>query len=137
VAIDEQLAAIAAPASLLLVMLYLYFHVLRIAGMKASNLALLSEYPWAPLFGGEAGRISGLGTTLLLPAASLAVFCVRVWRSSLAGTDTSIARGLECLIISCATLVTGYVLERQLNNLGDGLRAPGCSAGEQACGLQE
>jgi predicted Co/Zn/Cd cation transporter (cation efflux family) len=105
ISIDEKLAAIAAPASLFLIILYLYVHV------------LLAEYPWAPLFVGLKGTVSTSVMLLGLPVIALAVFCVRVWRSGLLSSGGSSIPGWEALVIAAATIAVCGALTLALNKL--------------------
>jgi hypothetical protein len=117
ISIDEKLAAIAAPASLFLIILYLYFHVLHLYNLDSMDHTLLAEYPWAPLFVGLKGTVSTSVMLLGLPVIALAVFCVRVWRSGLLSSGGSSIPGCEALVIAAATIAVCGALTLALNKL--------------------
>lgn len=127
--IDEQLAAVAAPASLLLVVLYLYFHILHLASLDEADWKLFSQYPWAPLFLGATGELSTLMMLFGLPTASVVVFCVRVWKSSLLVADHSLVRGWESSLISAGAIAAAMALTLKLRRIKEVCRMKQFSPG--------
>lgn len=75
--LDEQLATIGGPLLLGLALVYLLLLVLHTSRMSSSG-AIVREYPWPPLFHGLGGTISNLVMLVVIPAAGLGAFAVRV-----------------------------------------------------------